>query len=168
MDCCLDILATPATTLSAANAPLKPRLARALALALFRAVKEHATTMDLWRCIQRARRLLAAHPGLHTFPLTATHAVQALEAKVNECLRILLAAPHVQALETHVMGLMSQELNEIRADARRNWEQYLTISFCEAWEVELTRAPAVEQCFSDLRRVAGDMYDAFEAVTQDS
>ncbi|KAJ1548990.1 hypothetical protein HK405_011688 [Cladochytrium tenue] len=151
MDCCLELLPTPATTLSAANAPLKPRLARALALALFRTIKEHTTAVDLWRCIQRARRLLMV-----------------LEAKLNECLRVQLVAPHVQALDdVH----MSQELEVMLAGARRNWEQFLTVAFCETWEVDLTRAPAdqlVERCFSELRRVAGDMYDAFEAATQDS
>ncbi|KAJ1544660.1 hypothetical protein HK405_008483 [Cladochytrium tenue] len=168
MDCCLEILPTPATTLSAANAPLKPRLARALALALFRAVKEHATTVDLWRCIQRTRRLLAARPGLHVFPLSATLAVQALEAKLNECLRIQLVAPHVQALDDYVM---IKELEVMLAGARGNWEQFVTVAFCETWEVELTRAPAeqlVERCFSELRRVAVVMYDALEAATQDS
>ncbi|KAJ1554988.1 hypothetical protein HK405_003513, partial [Cladochytrium tenue] len=168
MDCCLEILSTPATTLSAANRPLKPRLARVLALELFRAVKEHATTVNILHCIQRTRRLLAAHPGLHAFPPTAARAVHVLEAKLSECLSIQLVAPHVQALET---DLTREGLEEIRVDAQHYWEEFLTISFCEAWEVELTRAPAeqpVEQCFSELRRVAGDMYDAFEAATQDS
>ncbi|KAJ1553633.1 hypothetical protein HK405_007358, partial [Cladochytrium tenue] len=167
MDCCLKLLPTPATTLSDANAPLRPREARALALALFRAVKEHPTTVDLWRCIQRARQLLTAQPGLRAFPPTAARAVQALEAQLNECLRILLVAPHVQALDD---DHMNQEPEVMLAGARRNWEQFLTVAFCEAWEVDLTRAPAdqlVERCFSDLRRVAVDMYDVLEAATQE-
>ncbi|KAJ1562133.1 hypothetical protein HK405_015480 [Cladochytrium tenue] len=168
MDCCLELLPPPATTLSAAKTPLRPRLACALAQAMFRGVKEYATTVNLWRCIQRARRLLTAHPGLHEFPPAAARAVHVLEAKLSECLRIQLVAPHVQALET---DLTSEDLEEIRTNARDYWEEFLSISFCEAWEVELTRAPAeqpVEQCISELRRVAVDMYDALEAATQDS
>ncbi|KAJ1554875.1 hypothetical protein HK405_003841 [Cladochytrium tenue] len=168
MDCCLELSPTPATTLSAANTPLKPRLTRALALALFRAIKEHTTTVDLWRCIQRARRLLTAQPGLRAFPPTAARTVQALEAKLSECLRVQLVAPHMQALRG---DSLSHELEVMLAGARGNWEQFVTVEFCETWEVELTRAPAeqlVEKCFSDLNRVAVDMYDALEVATQAS
>ncbi|KAJ1563161.1 hypothetical protein HK405_011878 [Cladochytrium tenue] len=56
----LELVPTPATTPSPFKAPLKLRLARALALELFRAVKEHATTVGLWPYIQLARRLLTA------------------------------------------------------------------------------------------------------------
>ncbi|KAJ1548002.1 hypothetical protein HK405_004444 [Cladochytrium tenue] len=165
LGCFLELLPTPATTPSPVKAPLKPRLARALALELFRAVKEHATTVGLWPYIQLARRLLKAQPGLHAFPPMAARAMHVLEAKLSECLRIQLVAPHVQALETY------PDLEEMRADTRGIWEQFVTVAFCEMWEVELTRAPVeqlVEQCFSELRRVAVDMYDALEAATQDS
>ncbi|KAJ1555253.1 hypothetical protein HK405_002886 [Cladochytrium tenue] len=166
MDCCLELLPTPATTLSAADVSLRPRLARALALALFRAIKEQSTTVDLWRCIQQARKLLTAQPGLRAFPLAAARAVQAIEAKLSECLRILLVAPHVQALDD---DYMSQELEVVLAGARRSWEQFLTVAFCEAWEVDRNRAPEnqlLEECFLDLRRVAIHMYDTLEAATQ--